>query len=172
MRGSESGQVACFLSVDLEDRVPAKHLLRAIRRIVNDVLTALDGDYADSGRAVNSTGAAASHASVAGVLHNPLRNAADGATPLQPAVPLVRRSRCRRAGVVPTVFTKNRERLLEAEVSSRPSSCSAGSHATIMAAYDLIRLSKIARSVCVTTKPGLKSAVKSGQIARLSSVQR
>jgi hypothetical protein len=40
--------------VDLEDRVPAKHPLRVIRRIVNDVLRALDGEfaklYADSGR--------------------------------------------------------------------------------------------------------------------------
>jgi hypothetical protein len=38
----------------LEDRVPAEHPLRLIRRIVNDVLAALDGEfakiYADSGR--------------------------------------------------------------------------------------------------------------------------
>ena len=43
-----------FSYVDLEDRVPAKHPLRMIRRIVNDVLVALDGEfakiYADSGR--------------------------------------------------------------------------------------------------------------------------
>jgi transposase len=40
--------------VDLEDRVPAKHPLRVIRCIVNDVLAALDGEfakiYAESGR--------------------------------------------------------------------------------------------------------------------------
>jgi hypothetical protein len=40
--------------VDLEKRVPAKHPLRLVRGVVNDVLAALDGDfsraYADSGR--------------------------------------------------------------------------------------------------------------------------
>jgi transposase len=40
--------------VDLEDRVPTKHPLRLIRRIVNDMLRALDGEFAklcaDSGR--------------------------------------------------------------------------------------------------------------------------
>jgi hypothetical protein len=38
----------------LKDRVPAKQSLRLIRRIVNDVLVALDGEfseiYADGGR--------------------------------------------------------------------------------------------------------------------------
>jgi transposase len=32
--------------VDLEQRVPAKHPLRLVRRVVNDVLAALDGDFA------------------------------------------------------------------------------------------------------------------------------
>jgi len=40
--------------IDLSDRGPAKHLLRVIRRIVNDVLAALGAefrqDYVDSGR--------------------------------------------------------------------------------------------------------------------------
>jgi transposase len=43
-----------FSYVDLEERVPAKHPLRLIRRIVNEVLVALDSEftkiYADSGR--------------------------------------------------------------------------------------------------------------------------
>src|SRR5262249_51073925 len=43
-----------FSYVDLEARVPAKHPLRVIRRFVNDVLAALDGEFAkihaDSGR--------------------------------------------------------------------------------------------------------------------------
>ena len=34
-----------FSYVDLEERVPAEHPLRAIRRVVNDVLAALDGDF-------------------------------------------------------------------------------------------------------------------------------
>src|SRR5262252_4448653 len=54
MRGSDERTGSLFSYVDLEDRVPAKHPLRVIRRIVNDVLAALDGEfakiYADSGR--------------------------------------------------------------------------------------------------------------------------
>src|SRR5215467_5307298 len=54
MRGTDARTGELFSYVDLEDRVPAKHPLRLIRRIVNDVLRALDGEfaklYADSGR--------------------------------------------------------------------------------------------------------------------------
>jgi transposase len=54
MRGSDDRTDSLFSYVNLEDRVPAKHPLRVIQRIVNEVLTALDGEfarlYADSGR--------------------------------------------------------------------------------------------------------------------------
>jgi len=54
MRGLDERTGRLFSYVDLEDRVPATHPLRVIRRIVNDVLAALDGEfatiYADSGR--------------------------------------------------------------------------------------------------------------------------
>jgi transposase len=54
MRGTDERTGELFSYVDLEDRVPARHPLRLIRRIVNDVLRALDGEfaklYADSGR--------------------------------------------------------------------------------------------------------------------------
>ena len=54
MRGLDERTSSLFSYVDLEDRVPAKHPLRMIRRIVNDVLVALDGEFAmiyvDSGR--------------------------------------------------------------------------------------------------------------------------
>jgi ATP-dependent DNA ligase len=54
MRGSDERTGSLFSYVDLEDRVPAKHPLRVIRCIVNDVLATLDGEfaeiYADSGR--------------------------------------------------------------------------------------------------------------------------
>jgi hypothetical protein len=62
--------------VGLEKRVPAKHPLRLVRRVVNDVLVALDGDFS--------------------------RANADG----EPVW-------------VPTVFTKNRDRLLEADVARK-----------------------------------------------------
>jgi len=52
MRGSDLRSGELFSYVDLEKRVPAKHLLRLVRGVVNDVLAALDGDfsraYADS----------------------------------------------------------------------------------------------------------------------------
>ena len=45
MRGSDTRTGELFSYVDLEDRVPAKHPLRVIRRIVNDVLIALDAEF-------------------------------------------------------------------------------------------------------------------------------
>jgi transposase len=54
MRGSDTRTGELFSYVDLEKRVPAKHPLRLVRDVVNDVLAALDSDfaqiYADSGR--------------------------------------------------------------------------------------------------------------------------
>jgi transposase len=53
-RGTDERSGELFSYVDLEDRVPTEHPLRLIRRIVNEVLVALDGEftklYADSGR--------------------------------------------------------------------------------------------------------------------------
>ena len=54
MRGTDERTGELFSYVDLEKRVPAKHPLRLIRGVVNEVLAALDSDfskaYADSGR--------------------------------------------------------------------------------------------------------------------------
>lgn len=54
MRGSDESTGAFFSYVDLEDRIPEKHPLRLIRRIVNDTLCVLDSDfvalYSDEGR--------------------------------------------------------------------------------------------------------------------------
>src|ERR1700748_957010 len=46
MRGSDDRTGELFSYVDLEKRVPAKHPLRLVRKVVNDVLAALDGDFA------------------------------------------------------------------------------------------------------------------------------
>src|SRR5882762_4077091 len=46
MRGSDTRTGELFSYVDLEKRVPAKHPLRLVRRVVNDILAALDGDFA------------------------------------------------------------------------------------------------------------------------------
>src|SRR2546423_13969925 len=45
MRGSDMRTGELFSYVDIEDRVPSNHPLRLIRRIVNDVLAALDGEF-------------------------------------------------------------------------------------------------------------------------------
>src|SRR5499427_5498304 len=54
MRGSDERTGELFSYVDLEKRIPGKHPLRPVRRVVNEVLAALDGDfsraYAEGGR--------------------------------------------------------------------------------------------------------------------------
>ena len=54
MRGTDEASGSLFSYVDLEDRVPAGHPLRKIRRIVNDALASLDAEfdalYTDFGR--------------------------------------------------------------------------------------------------------------------------
>jgi transposase len=46
MRGSDARWGELFSYVDLEERVPARHPLRVILRIVNDVLAALNAEFA------------------------------------------------------------------------------------------------------------------------------
>ena len=54
MRGMDEKSGSLFSDVDLEDRIPAKHPLREIRHVVNDVLASLDAEfealYVDFGR--------------------------------------------------------------------------------------------------------------------------
>ena len=54
MRGSDERTGTLFSYVDVEERVPADHPLRAIRTIVNEVLEGLSGEfariYSDKGR--------------------------------------------------------------------------------------------------------------------------
>src|SRR4051794_22893961 len=45
MRGLDAMSGSLFSYVDLEDRVPTKHPLRTIRAIVNDVLVSLDAEF-------------------------------------------------------------------------------------------------------------------------------
>ena len=47
MRGSDIRMGELFSYVDLEERVPKNHPLRLIRRIVNEVLAALDREFAE-----------------------------------------------------------------------------------------------------------------------------
>ena len=50
MRGSDERTGELFSYVDIEERVPQNHPLRLIRRIVNEVLAALDGEFAKPAR--------------------------------------------------------------------------------------------------------------------------
>lgn len=46
MRGTDRTAGSLFSYVDLEERIPAGHPLRTIRRVVNDALASLDGEFA------------------------------------------------------------------------------------------------------------------------------
>lgn len=46
MRGTDEKSGSLFSNVDLEKRIPAKHPLRKIRQVVNDALASLDGEFA------------------------------------------------------------------------------------------------------------------------------
>ena len=54
MRGTDDTSGSLFSYVDLEDRIPARHPLRKIRQVVNDALASLDDEfdrlYVDFGR--------------------------------------------------------------------------------------------------------------------------
>ena len=122
MRGSDERSGDLFSYV-LEDRVPAQHPLRLIRRIVNEVLGALDGEfskiYADTGRPwIPPSGCSArfccrrfytirSETQLMEQLDYNLLYRWFVGLGVDEAV------------WVPTVFTKNRERLLEAEVAHK-----------------------------------------------------
>ena len=123
MRGSDARTGELFSYVDLEDRVPAKHPLRVIRRIVNDVLIALDGEfekvYATTGRPsipperllrallLQAFYTVRSETQLMEQLdYNLLYRWFVGLGVDEPVW-------------VPTVFTKNRDRLLEAEVARK-----------------------------------------------------
>jgi transposase len=123
MRGSDERSGELFSYVDLEDRVPAAHPLRLIRRIVNEVLAALDGEftklYSDGGRPsiaperllrallLQVFYTIRSERQLMEQLHyNLLYRWFVGLGVDEPVW-------------VPTVFTKNRERLLAAEVAHK-----------------------------------------------------
>jgi transposase len=123
MRGSDERSGELFSYIDLEERVPERHPLRLIHRIVNEVLVALDGEfakiYADSGRPsipperllrallLQAFYTIRSETQLMEQLHyNLLYRWFVGLGVDEPVW-------------VPTVFTKNRERLLEAGVAHK-----------------------------------------------------
>ena len=123
MRGSDERTGELFSYVDIEERVPRSHPLRLIRRIVNEVLSELDGEfaklYADDGRPsiaperllrallLQAFYTIRSERQLMEQLHyNLLYRWFVGLGVDDPVW-------------VPTVFSKNRDRLLEAEVARK-----------------------------------------------------
>ena len=123
MRGSDERTGVLFSFVDLEERVPAKHPLRKIRQIVNDALATLDGEfsklYASEGRPSIAPEkllrASLLQAFYSVRSERQLMEQLDYNLLFRWFVGL---------GVddpvwVPTVFTKNRDRLLDADVATK-----------------------------------------------------
>src|SRR5215470_1423781 len=123
MSGIDGRTVELFSYVDLEKRVPAKHPLRLVRSVVNEVLAALDSDfskaYATDGRPsiaperllrallLQAFYTIRSERQLIEQLHyNLLYRWFVGLGVDEPVW-------------VPTVFTKNRDRLLDAAVARR-----------------------------------------------------
>ena len=123
MRGSDERSGSLFSFVDLEERVPKRHPLRKIRQIVNDALASLDADfsklYASEGRP-SIAPEKLLRASLLQAFYSirserQLMEQLDYNLMFRWFVGL---------GVddpvwVPTVFTKNRDRLLDAEVAAK-----------------------------------------------------
>src|SRR5437867_9603015 len=103
MRGEQRGSEGLFSYIRLEERIAADHPLRAIRALVNEVLSGLSGRfeelYSHTGRPSDRARIPAAGNAAAGVLHGTLGAAVDGTDRLQSSVPLVRRAVDRRSRV-------------------------------------------------------------------------
>jgi hypothetical protein len=113
-RSERSGLL--FSHVDLEERVPQNHPLRAIRAIANTAPEGLSSEFAALLRAAGPPGDPTGEA-VAVVLLDPLRAPTDGAPQVQPLVPLVVGFGVDDAAGDHSTFSKNHDRLLAGEVS-------------------------------------------------------
>ena len=123
MRGTDGRSGELFPYVDLEKRVPAKHPLRLVRKVVNDVLAALDGDFATAYAPGGRPSIAPERLLRALLLQAFYTIRSERQLMEQLDYNLLYRWFVG-LGVddpvwVPTVFTKNRERLLEADVARK-----------------------------------------------------
>jgi transposase len=123
MRGSDMRTGELFSYVDLEERVPRNHPLRVIRRIVNEVLAELDGEFEKLYAAEGRPSIAPERLLRALLLQAFYTIRSERQLMEQLHYNLLYRWFVG-LGVddpvwVPTVFTKNRDRLLEAEVARK-----------------------------------------------------
>src|SRR5215212_5467594 len=123
MRGSDVRTGELFSYVDLEQRVPRNHPLRQIRRVVNEVLAALDGEFEKLYAAEGRRSIAPERLLRALLLQAFYTIRSERQLMEQLHYNLLYRWFVG-LGVddpvwVPTVFTKNRNRLLDAEVARK-----------------------------------------------------
>src|SRR2546429_5049911 len=123
MRGPDLRTGELFPYVDLEQRVPESHPLRLIRRIVNEVLAALDGEFGSLYAATGRPSIAPERLLRALLLQAFYTIRSERQLMEQLDYNLLYRWFVG-LGVdepvwVPTVFTKNRDRLLEADVARK-----------------------------------------------------
>ena len=123
MRGSDTRSGELFSYVDLEQRVPAKHPLRKIRQLVNDVLVSLDAEFAALYSAFGRESIPPERLLRALLLQALFTIRSERQLMEQLDYNLLFRWFVG-LGVddpvwVPTVFTKNRDRLLDADVAAK-----------------------------------------------------
>ena len=123
MRGSDERTGELFSYVDLEKRVPAKHPLRLVRVVVNEVLSRLDGDFAKAYAIGGRPSIAPERLLRALLLQAFYTIRSERQLMEQLDYNLLYRwfvgLGVDEAVWVPTVFTKNRDRLLEADVARK-----------------------------------------------------
>ena len=123
MRGSDTRSGELFSYVDLEQRVPAKHPLRKIRQLVNDVLASLDAEFAKLYSAFGRESIPPERLLRALLLQALFTIRSERQLMEQLDYNLLFRWFVG-LGIddpvwVPTVFTKNRDRLLDADVAAK-----------------------------------------------------
>jgi transposase len=123
MRDSDERTGSLFSFVDLDERVPAKHPLRKIRQIVNDALATLDTDFSKLYAAEGRPSIAPERLLRASLLQAFYSIRSERQLMEQLDYNLLFRWFVG-LGVddpvwVPTVFTKNRDRLLDADVAAK-----------------------------------------------------
>src|SRR3954452_12889221 len=123
MRGSDVRAGDLFSYVDLEKRVPAKHPLRLVRVVVNEVLSRFDGDFAKA-YAIGGRPSIAPERLLRALLLQAFYTIRSERQLMEQLDYNLLYRWFVGLGVdesvwVPTVFTKNRDRLLDAEVARK-----------------------------------------------------
>ena len=123
MRGTDEMNGSLFSYVDLEERIPAKHPLRKIRQVVNDALASLDAEFAPLYAAEGRPSIAPERLIRASLIQILFSVRSERQLMEQMQYNLLFRwfvgLGIDDAIWVPTVFTKNRDRLLTTDMSRK-----------------------------------------------------